>query len=269
MANYTSCGIEAVIVFIFALIAGTGCSLTSKVLLSMKSTGMTGEIEEFSFPLFQTFGMFLGMTSALLIHFIVLYGRIPFPGYNHKQKNIINKDDKFDSNEFKSTDAPYWMYFFLVIPSLFDLVATALCMYGLRYVNVSIFQMLRGSAIIFVALLKQFLLKDKLRNFQWVGVGYNVLAIVLVGFTALLNGSTESSEGGSVAPGKYDNPAIGVFLILCGAVVQSLQYAFEEKVMNMDVPASPLLLIGMEGFWGTLVCVIFLYPIAYVIKEFT
>lgn len=51
-----SCGVGAIVVFLCALVAGTFCSLTSKVLLSMKGVGMTGEVEDFSFPLFQTFG---------------------------------------------------------------------------------------------------------------------------------------------------------------------------------------------------------------------
>jgi drug/metabolite transporter (DMT)-like permease len=59
------------------------------------------------------------------------------------------------------------MYYILFFPAMFDLVATALCMYGLLYVNVSVYQMLRGSAIIFVAILKHFALGDKLYKFQW------------------------------------------------------------------------------------------------------
>lgn len=35
-------------------------------------------------------------------------------------------------------------------------------------------------------------------------------------------------------------------LILCGAFVQSLQYAFEERMMTGEVSAPPLLVIGME-----------------------
>ena len=42
-------------------------------------------------------------------------------------------------------ETPIWMYFFLAIPALFDLGATALCMMGLRYIPVSIYQLLRGS----------------------------------------------------------------------------------------------------------------------------
>lgn len=256
-----SCGTGAVIIFVLALIAGTASSLTAKIMLSMKSVGMTGEIENFSFPLFQTFGMFSGMLAALVMHFVVIYFRIPFPGYSHK-----SLDGKYVSITGEITEdlaeIPMWMYFFLIIPSLFDLVATAFCMFGLRYVNASIFQILRGSAIIFVAILKHFALGDKQKTFQWIGIVWNVVAIILVGITALLTNAS-SSEGPTTESGNYDNPLVGVALILTGALVQSLQYAFEEKVMKMDIPAPPLLLVGMEGFWGTLICVCILYPLAF------
>lgn len=203
------------------------------------------------FPLFQTFGMFTGMTAALFMHAIVLKFEIPFPGYVHQTRN------GYASIEGQSAQPPVptWMYFVLIIPSVFDLIATALCMFGLLHVNVSIYQMLRGSAIIFVAILKEFVLKDRLRKYMWVGVFWNVISIVLVGMTAMFSATDDDNSP--------QNPFLGVCLILCGALVQSLQYAFEEKVMSMDVAAPPLLLIGMEGLWGTLLCIFVLYPIAY------
>ena len=75
-------------------------------------------------------------------------------------------------------------------------------------------------------------------------------------------GSSGSGSAGDTAS-DMDHPLTGVVLILTGAVVQSLQYAWEEKVMSLDIGAPPLLLIGMEGFWGTLVCLFVLYPLAY------
>ncbi|CAE7689493.1 SLC35F6, partial [Symbiodinium microadriaticum] len=240
--------------FLAALIFGTGCSLTSKVMLDMEAVGMDGQMEKFSFPLFQTFGMFIGMTAALFMHSMVLKFQIPFPGYNHNKKgySAIEGGAALEVAQ----EIPTWMYFLLIVPALFDLVATALCMYGLRYVNVSIYQMLRGAAIVFVALLKQFVLKDTLRSFMWIGVFWNVVSIVLVGVTAMFS----SPESDDQAENK---PLVGVILILAGALVQSLQYAFEERVMAMEIAAPPLLLIGMEGFWGSIVCVFVLYPIAY------
>jgi hypothetical protein len=128
------------------------------------------------------------------------------------------------------------------------------------YIGVSIYQMLRGGAIIFVALLKHYMLKDKLKKFMWVGVFWNVVAIILVGATAIFS---PSGDGSGATEGYPSNPALGVSLVLAGAFVQSLQYAFEEKVMSMEVSAPPLLLVGMEGFWGSLICLLVLYPLAY------
>ena len=115
--------------FLAALLAGTIYSLSSKMLLHMNGIGMTGQLETFSSPLFLTYGMFLGMTAALLLHVWVISFRIPFPGYHH--------DDR-------SQPIPLWVYFLLGIPSVFDLIATILAMYGLRNVSVSVYQMLRG-----------------------------------------------------------------------------------------------------------------------------
>jgi multidrug transporter EmrE-like cation transporter len=232
-----------VMIFVVALIAGTACSMTSKVMLEMESVGLSGHLEPFSFPLFQTFGMFVGMLAALVMHIAVKAFKIPFPGYDHKE------DEKL----------PLWMYFLLAIPSVFDLLATAFCMFGMKYVNVSIYQLLRGSAIVFVALLKQFVLKNPLTKFMWVGVLWNVVAIVLVGYAATL--APEAQED---AESPHSGKALlGVTYILIGALVQSLQYAFEERVMSMDISAPPLFLIGMEGLWGCLYCLLILYPLAY------
>mmetsp|Transcript_29126 Transcript_29126/g.93196 ORF Transcript_29126/g.93196 Transcript_29126/m.93196 type:complete len:353 (+) Transcript_29126:324-1382(+) len=155
--------------------------------------------------------------------------------------------------------------FLLIVPSLFDLCATALCMYGLPHVDVSIYQMLRGGAIVFVAILKHFALGDKLRGYMWIGVFWNVVGIIIVGGVAALNGSSDESGEESGAEENQKNPLLGVCLILLGALVQSLQYAFEEKVMTMENSAPPLLLIGMEGFWGSVVCFFVLYPVVYYI----
>lgn len=120
------------------------------------------------------------------------------------------------------------------------------------------------TGIIFVAIMKQSILGDKLHNFQWVGIFLNVISVFMVGSTAILaeGGSGDDSE--LTDDGESNSNALyGVCMVLLGAFVQALQYVFEEKVMAMDIPAPPLLLIGMEGFWGTVFCVLVAYPIVY------
>lgn len=263
LANVHTCGLAEVILFILAILFGTGCSICSKTMMSLTGTNGTFEedgsphMESFQKPLFQTFGMFVGMLFGLVMHWIVLWFKIPFPGYGFgdddeedaeagpTEKTAL-KPKTSDTSNVDSRQIPTWMYFFLAIPAIFDLAATALCMMGLQYLDVSIYQMLRGSGIIFEALMKQHVLKEHLQTFHWVGVFWNVVSVVIVGATALL-ASGGNSEGGSTGNVSSSQTFLGVCLMMAGAFVQALQFVFEEHVMKMDVPAPPLLLIGMEG----------------------
>lgn len=269
-----SCGLTELLVFISALVFGTMCSIMSKNMMGLHGKGIDGDIEVFEKPIFQTFGMFLGMTFALLMHFVVMALKIPFPGYVHDGASQESPDDEErgeksgllqkSKGENAATTTPTWMYFFLAIPAIFDLAATALCMMGLRYISVSIYQLLRGSGIIFVAVMKQTFLHDRLHSFQWIGIGWNVVSVLMVGSTAILaegGGDVDSSE--SAASDSDGSALVGIILVLFGAFVQALQYVFEEKVLTMDIPAPPLLLIGMEGLWGTIFCVTVAYPLVY------
>jgi len=58
------------------------------------------------------------------------------------------------------------------------------------------------------------------------------------------------------------DPRIGVVLVLLGCIAQGVQYVFEEKVMAVD-NAPPLVVIGCEGLWGTVLTVFLVYPVAY------
>mmetsp|Transcript_28495 Transcript_28495/g.60127 ORF Transcript_28495/g.60127 Transcript_28495/m.60127 type:complete len:489 (-) Transcript_28495:137-1603(-) len=301
LANVHKCGLLEIILFLLAILFGTGCSICSKTMMGLHGTNGTynedtGEptLEVFQKPLFQTFGMFVGMMFGLVMHGVVLALKIPFPGYDHyyeddddEEEGGANKEGDVeiptektslvsgsktatdgngndavqgggDGGEGGSKEIPLWMYFFLAIPAIFDLAATALCMMGLQYLDVSIYQMLRGSGIIFVALMKQHVMKEHLHKFHWVGVFWNVISVVIVGATALL--STSTSETTDVTPSET---FLGVCLMMAGAFVQAVQFVFEEHVMKMDVPAPPLLLIGMEGFWGTFLGIFVMYPIGY------
>ncbi len=77
------------------------------------------------------------------LHFLVMTYKIPFPGYAFPNSSGVYVDVNGEEVD-QPQQLPNWMYFLLIIPSVFDLVATALCMYGLRYVDVSIYQILRG-----------------------------------------------------------------------------------------------------------------------------
>jgi drug/metabolite transporter (DMT)-like permease len=132
-------------------------------------------------------------------------------------------------------------------------------MMGLRYLDVSVYQLLRGSGIIFVALMKQHVFHDHMYTFQWIGVFWNVVSVLIVGYTAMLNEYGDET-------GNAVQAMLGVSLVIAGAFLQSLQFVFEEKAMSLDDSAAPpLLLVGMEGLWGTVLTLFVVYPLVYYI----
>jgi drug/metabolite transporter (DMT)-like permease len=240
-----------VCIFLAALVFGTGCSLTSKILLELKAIGASGEEETFTNPVFQVWGMFLAMSMALPVHWI--YSCM----FKRNKRNEKAGYSTFSTQDSAADDPPpvtSKMLVMLAIPAIFDMIASTLDVLGLTYTPVSIYQMLRGSTIVFVAIFKRTLLRHALSQYQWIGVVIIALSIALVGMSA------SSGDGGADAEGAKSNPLLGIAFILSGSNVQALQYCFEEKVMGDDVGVPPLLVIGMEGFWGLMATTFVVFP---------
>jgi hypothetical protein len=155
---------------------------------------------------------------------------------------------------------PSWGSFcLLLVPAVFDLAATALASIGLLYVTVSLYQLSKCCVIIVTALLRVLCLKQRLRGFEWTGIGVNVIAMLLVGSSAFVDAPDADSDDGTVR-----DPRIGVLFILLSCSVQGAQYVFEEALMDdLDIP--PLFIVGGEGFWGTLLMAVVVMPWAYLL----
>ena len=213
--------------------------------MGMTTEGYTGEMEPTKFPIFFTFAMFLGMSCALPAHFI---------------------NEACKSKDSGMPDTPKLGIkgvLLLGLPSVFDLLATALTTVGLLHIPASIWQLLRGGAIVLVALMKNFVLNDPLNKTQWAGVVVIAVAIAIVGYSSTMGGKAPEAEGRRLAVhAEGQNPILGMAVTALGTLMQSFQYVYEEKVMaDMDCP--PLLLIGTEGAFGFVLCGLVLYPIAY------
>ena len=291
-------------IFTAAIVTGTACSIFAKVLYGLQGIGMNGNIEFFDKPLFQALAMFTAMVIGIPLHWIVVAYRIPFPGYQHpvytkdnaiiinlvtstreERMKLVSREEEQETNANTATgiglpigygstpsckdptnmSLPARTYWVLALLSMFDLTATALCAIGLLYLDISVYQLLRGSCIIFVALLRQYGLKQHLFRFQWIGVLYNVLSVVLVGTAALRNATATSFHGKTEEDKETTQDVLfGVAFMLTGTLVQAMQFALEEKIMVHDeVKVPPLMLFGMEGVWGVIFSLFLLYPIGY------
>ena len=154
------------------------------------------------------------------------------------------------------------MFFFLIIPAFFDFCGTALCMVGLVSVNVSLYQLLKCSVIIFVALAKRLVLGVHLQKHLWVGVSLITVAVSIAASSSFFVTDDHADQSGQ----KKQSPVVGMLLILLSCVVQSLQYVFEEKVMGEgEITVPPLVVIGMEGFWGLVLSTFVMLPMAAIL----
>ncbi|KAF0685703.1 Aste57867_22450 [Aphanomyces stellatus] len=243
-----SCGPQSAIVFSLGLLTGTGTTLMSKVMYDIDAVGLDGETRKFEKPIFQTLLMFAAMVFALPIQWLYHW---------HLERQWETNGGK-SSGVKRPTRIPIRTYFILALPAAFDLIGTYLANLGLLYVTVSVFQLMKCTVIIFVAILKVLVLGDHLKRYMWIGIGMNTAAALMVGFSSFQDTEEQLNNN--------DNPGLGIAMIVLSCFVQSAQYVFEEKLMGDGIDtAPPLIVVGMEGLWGLLMTLLIVYPVAYFI----
>jgi len=114
----------------------------------------------------------------------------------------------------------------------------------------SIYQMLRGSLIIFTAIFSIIFLKSKIYRHNYLGIFSVILGLFLVGLAAFSKSSEEK-------PDESDNVVLGFCLVIFAQIFSATQFILEENFMKRyDCP--PLKAVGWEGVWGSIFYIIFL-----------
>jgi len=173
----------------------------------------------FVHPFFQVYAMFLGECLCLLT-FVIL-----------RLLNQVPPAKSFNP-------------FVFLLPALCDTCGTSLMMLGLLLTYASVYQMLRGSVVVFTGIFSRIFLKRILNGNNWVGLFMVLCGTAVVGLDAVVN-KQSSSVGAS-------NPGLGNVLIVAAQVIVAVQMIIEEKfVGDKDIP--PLLAVGCEGIFGMLI----------------
>jgi len=229
------------------LLFGTATVVTQKFLFEQKSVGRScyTNPHKFSKPWFQTNSMFIGMCLALVVYEVQ---RCMTKNENDETQSLQTNGD-IGENE----DSGHWkMYFYVAGPALCDLVATSLMNIGLLYIQASVWQMLRGSMVLFSSLFCAFILKRPHYPFMWWSVALVILALTTVGVAAVC--STGVGKAG-VTQGQV---VMAISLTVGSQLVQASQIVVEDFLLH-DMTASPILIVGLEGLWGTITtCLVFL-----------
>ncbi|KAH3767125.1 solute carrier family 35 member F6 [Pelomyxa schiedti] len=236
----------------------TGCinTLSKKFQNDTESPGYNGDVHYFAHPWFQTLVMFTG-------EFLCLIGIVI---QRHQQR--VKQLTETPLVHFKHKDRIFQLI--LIIPTLLDLLGTSLGGIGLVYVSASVWQMLRGSIIIFTGILSKFFLKRKLLPYRWFAMCVTIVGLVLVGVSGLLseNLSNKASTSGSTSSSEDSSDSymmiFGMICILLGQLVGAIQMVIEEKFLKSR-GLQPFHVVGMEGFFGVLLMAFTVLPFFYVV----
>ena len=129
----------------------------------------------------------------------------------------------------------------LAVPTVCDLTGTTLMNVGLIYVSASVYQMLRGSIVLFTGILSVVLLKRDHPAYRWFALITVFAGVAIVG----LSGSMTSNA----STVTLSDSLFGVCLVVLAQIFTALQFVVEEKIMSrFNVPA--IKAVGLEGLFG-------------------
>ena len=150
----------------------------------------------------------------------------------------------------------------MLIPAFCDLIGTTLSGIGLLYIQASIWQLLRGSVIIFTGILSKIFLKRKLYKHHYIGMFVVILGLIFVGYAGL---KVNDKQGLKVNnPNNPNSTLIGMILVILGMIINAIQFVVEEIFLK-DKQIHPLMVVGYEGVYGALLTAFIAIPITYYI----
>ncbi|KAK6621747.1 hypothetical protein RUM44_001554 [Polyplax serrata] len=230
-------------VFLVVLLVVTGSfnTLSTKWADRIKSKGSDGEVRYFTHPFFQTVIMFIGEILCLLA-FKALFAYYKFKDNTQDSRNLLKGNRNFN----------IWIF---CLPAVCDIIATSVMNIGLTLTYASSFQMLRGSLIVFVALLSVGFLRRKINCREWTGILLVITGLITVGISDFLFNKNKDVNTNSVVTGDL--------LIIVAQIVTAVQVVLEEHfVSGKDIP--PLQAVGWEGCFGFTILGFMLIPLYYI-----
>jgi drug/metabolite transporter (DMT)-like permease len=123
--------------------------------------------------------------------------------------------------------------------------------------------------VIFSAVFSKFFLKRDLRASHWIGVCTVAFALLVVAFSALMPTRGKHASSGALSSNSDDfvasttQQAIGCVLVVVAQVIQASQIVVEEFLLH-EVDLHAVLIVGLEGLWGGLLCSGLLFVIHWI-----
>jgi drug/metabolite transporter (DMT)-like permease len=202
----------------------------------------------FDHPFFQAACMFLGELLCLIAHFFSKKRRTQTPRELRAEAEglVAPESDRCRAIE----NGTFWF----CLPAICDMCGTGTMYAGLCLSYASVFQMLRGSVVVFTTVLSCLFLRRKFYMFQWFSVFLVVVGVAIVGYSSLHDKKSDGKDQQSVL--------IGDFLIIFAQLIVAVQMCVEEKIMSIYKTPS-LKVVGLEGIFGFCILGTLLVPMYF------
>ena len=228
------------------ILFGTCNSVLNKCLQKLKSKGVAFEMHHFII----TMGMFIGELISIFVYGYIFY----------KKENQPPEEKKADSETGEKKDGkkelpePPTNFIFAITASC-DLCGTTIYTFALTYLTTSIYQMLRGFELFFVALFSRVFLKNPIYRHQYLGIGILFLGLGLCGLNAVLNAENDAANA--------RDPRIGIPLMFVSMLFVGTDYTFQEYFLHR-YKVNPFQFVGFEGLFGTCEYTILLFIFQFI-----
>jgi hypothetical protein len=214
---------------------------------------------------FITFCMFLGEMLCLFAYYGLKYFKKSneekskknlFSNTNNNTNTNNQQLSNYETSENENMETqinenkpslPKASIYQLMLPALCDFFGSSIMTIGLGLIAGSVYQMLRGSLILFTTLFSIIFLKSKFFKHNYFGIFLVVFGLALVGVSSFKNSDKNSSN----------NVAYGFLLVIFAQIFTAAQFILEENFMK-NYKCAPLKAIGWEGVWGSIFYIIFL-----------
>ena len=143
-----------------------------------------------------------------------------------------------------------------ILPAFCDIGGTTLSGIGLLFTSASVFQMLRGSIIVFTAILSVIFLKRKLMGYHYLGLSLTIAGVTLVGISSIIGAGGSTSTASSASSMVF----LGNIMVILSQLMSATQMVVEEKFLKgRKLP--PEFVVGCEGMFGIIVMLTVVLPV--------
>jgi len=232
------------VMLVFGMLTlGSYNTIDSKLMFQTECPTMQGGFRNFNKPWLTNLMMFGGEASLLV------------PTFSRKMRKRSHRSLRStDLNEGLVMPSRKVSPYMFAVPACCDILGSGIAAVAMMLIDAAVWQMMRGSIVVFGALFQVAFLRRALSAHHLIGVALTVFGLALVGFAAVRDGRTQE---------EHTNDAnIGIALVILAQVFSAFQCTFEEHLLT-GCAASSLETVGMEGAWGFL----FMLPVLLVMNS--